>query len=162
MAVNMTLTCGASLGQHETPPALLWLSLLLRSRQTKAFRATSWAELQQQQWGGGRRSSSLLSRGASASAPASASLSQEASSIPQFMPSLDIQLTINTFDADCCWALKFSLNPHGLGVGEHVHADRLRSPHDLISALCFRAFVYCTGTTFILNCNQLAQKNWRK
>lgn len=32
-------------------------------------------------------------------------------------------------------------------------------PHDLISALWFSALVYCIGTTFILNCNQLAQKN---
>lgn len=35
-----------------------------------------------------------------------------------------------------------------------------RLPHDLISALWFPALVYCIGTTFILNCNQLAQKNW--
>lgn len=33
-----------------------------------------------------------------------------------------------------------------------------RLPHDLISAL--PALVCCIGTTFILNCNQLAQKNW--
>lgn len=35
-----------------------------------------------------------------------------------------------------------------------------RLPHDLISALWFPALVYCVGTTFILNCNQLTQKNW--
>lgn len=62
--------------------------------------------------------------------------SQVALRIQQFMPEPDIQLTVNTFDADCCWAVKFSLKPPLVRVvGEHSHADRFGSPHDLISAL---------------------------
>lgn len=61
-----------------------------------------------------------------------------------------------------CWLLlgcKVPTKPPRSGCWG-AHPCRLpRIPHDLISALWFSTLVYCIGTTFILNCNQLAQKN---
>lgn len=58
------------------------------------------------------------------------------------------------------WGCSVSGKPPRSGCwGTHPHRPP-RLPYDLISALWFPALVYCIGTTFILNCNQLAQKNW--
>ena len=61
-----------------------------------------------------------------------------------------------------CWLLlgsKVSTKPLWSGCWGTHSSRPLQIPHDLISALWFSALVYCIGTTFILNCNQLAQKN---